>query len=130
MRSALIGSAAVKPARRNTLGERIEAPKVLRDDVYVQEAGGRAETLLAAARAYYFDVMSDLWATLADGSQPSERHLHYSPPPTHTSSAFASRWFSSSTKQQAAGQSIRRVPSIAASATVRERLTTALRKLR
>jgi len=72
---ALVESAAAKPARRYTLGERIEAPKVLRDDVYVQEAVGRAETLLAAARAYYFDVMGDLWATLLDGRQPPERQL-------------------------------------------------------
>src|SRR5215472_4879855 len=71
----LIESAAVKPARRYTLGERIEAPKVVRDDVYVQEAVGRAETLLAAARAYYFDVMGDLWATLLDGRQPSDRQI-------------------------------------------------------
>jgi len=54
---ALIESAAAKPVRRYTLGDRIEAPKVLRDDVYLQEAVGRAETLLAAARGYYFDVM-------------------------------------------------------------------------
>jgi indole-3-acetate monooxygenase len=72
---ALIGSAAAKPARRYTLGERIEAPKMLRDDVYVQEAVGRAETVLAAARAYYFNVMGELWATLLDGRQPSDRQL-------------------------------------------------------
>jgi indole-3-acetate monooxygenase len=71
----VIESAAAKPARRYTVGERIEAPKVLRDDVYVQDAVGRAETLLAAARAYYFDSMGDLWATLVDGRQPSERQL-------------------------------------------------------
>jgi indole-3-acetate monooxygenase len=71
----LVESAAAKPARRYTLGERIEAPKMLRDDVYVQEAVGRAETLLAAARAYYFGIMGDLWATLVYGSQPSERQL-------------------------------------------------------
>jgi len=71
----LIESAAGKPARRYTLGERIEAAKVLRDDVYIQEAVGRAETLLAAARAYLFDLMGDLWATLVDGRQPSERQL-------------------------------------------------------
>ena len=46
---------------------------MLRDDVYVQEAIGRAETLLAAARAYFFDVMGDLWVTLLDGRQPTER---------------------------------------------------------
>jgi indole-3-acetate monooxygenase len=71
----VIESAAAKPARRYTLGEHIEAPKVLRDDVYVQDAVGRAETLVAAARAYYFDFMGDLWATLVDGRQPSERQL-------------------------------------------------------
>ena len=72
---AVIESAAGKPARRYTVGERIEPPKVLRDDVYVQEAVGRAETLLAAARAYYFDVMGSLWATLLDGRQPSDRQV-------------------------------------------------------
>jgi alkylation response protein AidB-like acyl-CoA dehydrogenase len=72
---ALIESAAGKPARRYTVGERIEAPKLLHDDVYVQEAVGHAETLLAAARAYFFDVMGDLWATLTNGRQPSERQL-------------------------------------------------------
>jgi indole-3-acetate monooxygenase len=71
----LVKSSAGKPARRYTLGERIEAPKVLRDDVYVQETVGRAETALAAARAYYFDVMGDLWATLLEGRQPSERQI-------------------------------------------------------
>jgi alkylation response protein AidB-like acyl-CoA dehydrogenase len=57
------------------VGEHIEGPKVLRDDVYVQESVGRAETLLAAARAYYFDIMGDLWRTLLDHRQPSERQL-------------------------------------------------------
>jgi indole-3-acetate monooxygenase len=64
-----------KPARRYTVGERLEPSKLLRDDVYVQDAVGRAETLLAAARAYYFDLMGDLWATLTDGRQPSERQF-------------------------------------------------------
>jgi len=72
---AVIESAAAKPARRYTVGERIEGPKKLRDDVYVQEAVGRAETLLSAARAYYFDVMGDLWATLVDGRQPSDKQI-------------------------------------------------------
>jgi indole-3-acetate monooxygenase len=111
---AVIESAAGKPARRYTVGERIEAPKVLRDDVYVQEAVGRAETLLAAARAYFFDVMGDLWATA--GSRPSGS-LHYSPAPIRTSSASAWMWCSSSTRRQAARQFIRRGHSIAVCAT-------------
>jgi alkylation response protein AidB-like acyl-CoA dehydrogenase len=72
---AVIESAPSKPARRYTIGERIEAPGVLRDNVYVQEAVGRAETLLAAARAYFFNVMGDLWMTLLVGRQPSERQV-------------------------------------------------------
>jgi indole-3-acetate monooxygenase len=71
----LIESAAGKPARRYTLGERVEAAKVLRDDVYVQEAVGRAETLLTSARAHVFDVVGDLWASLVDGRQPSDRQM-------------------------------------------------------
>jgi alkylation response protein AidB-like acyl-CoA dehydrogenase len=71
----LIESAAAKPARRYTLGERVEAAKVLRDDVYVQEAVGRAEALLTSARAHVFDVVGDLWASLVDGRQPSDRQL-------------------------------------------------------
>jgi indole-3-acetate monooxygenase len=71
----VIESAAAKPARRYMVGERIEAAKLLRDEVHVQEAVGRAETLLAAARAHYFEVMGDLWATLLHGRQPSERQV-------------------------------------------------------
>jgi alkylation response protein AidB-like acyl-CoA dehydrogenase len=72
---ALTESAAIKPARRYTVGERIEDVKRLRDDVHVQDTVGRAETRLAAARAHYFEVMGDLWVTLLAGRQPSERQL-------------------------------------------------------
>ena len=72
---ALIETAAGKPARRYTLGERVEAPKVLHDDVYVQDAVARAETLLTSARAHTFHVVGDLWASLLDGRQPTDRQL-------------------------------------------------------
>jgi alkylation response protein AidB-like acyl-CoA dehydrogenase len=72
---AFVGSAASRPARCYTIGDAIELPKAVCDDVYVQEAVGRAETQLAAARAYYFDVMGDLWNTLIEGGQPSERQV-------------------------------------------------------
>src|SRR3984893_15791826 len=72
---AVIESAAAKPARGYTVGERIAPAQMLCDDVYVQAAVGRAETLLAAARAYFFDVMGDLWSTLLAGRQPSDRQL-------------------------------------------------------
>jgi hypothetical protein len=113
----LIESAAAKPARRYTLGDRIETPKVLRDDVYVQEEWD-AQRRPSPRRAR---IISMLWATCGQpcstvGSFPIGR-LHSSPPPFRASSAFASRWCSSSTRQQAAGQSTRRVHSTAACAT-------------
>jgi indole-3-acetate monooxygenase len=69
----LVASALAKPARRYTSGVRIEPAKRQCEDVYVQEVVGRAETMLAAARAYYFQVMGDLWATLVAGGAPSPR---------------------------------------------------------
>jgi alkylation response protein AidB-like acyl-CoA dehydrogenase len=69
----LVASALAKPARRYTSGVRIEPVKRQCEDVYVQEVVGRAETMLAAARAYYFQVMGDLWATLLAGGAPSPR---------------------------------------------------------
>ena len=71
----LIESAAGKLARRYTVGERVEPASVLRDDVYVQEAVGRAGTLLTSARAHVFDVVGDFWASLVDGRQPSDRQM-------------------------------------------------------
>jgi hypothetical protein len=39
----------------------------MRDDAFVQEAVGRAETMLSSARAYQFEVIGDLWTTLVNG---------------------------------------------------------------
>jgi indole-3-acetate monooxygenase len=72
---ALIANVGTRSARRYTLGDHLEAPKMLHHDVFVQEAVGRADTLLASVRAYYFDAMGDLWATLVAGGQPSEVQL-------------------------------------------------------
>lgn len=71
----LIETAAGKPARRYMLGDRMEAPKTMRDDVYVQEAVGRAETMLASARAHLFEVVGDIWATLSSGGEPTPRQI-------------------------------------------------------
>ena len=71
----LTETAAGKPARRYTVGERVEASNAFRDDVYVQDAVGRAETLLTSARAHVYDVFGDLWASLVDGRQLTERQL-------------------------------------------------------
>jgi alkylation response protein AidB-like acyl-CoA dehydrogenase len=67
----LVDIASKKPARRYTLGDRLEPPKMMRDDAFVQEAVGRAETMLSSARAYQFEVIGDLWTTLVKGSEPT-----------------------------------------------------------
>jgi alkylation response protein AidB-like acyl-CoA dehydrogenase len=72
---ALIDRAGGKPARRYTAGDHLEHPKMLRDEVLVQEAVGRADTLLTSARAYQFDVMGDVWASLQSGSQLSTTQI-------------------------------------------------------
>jgi alkylation response protein AidB-like acyl-CoA dehydrogenase len=81
---ALIDIAAKKPARLYTLGERLEQPKVMCDDVFVQEAVGRAETMLASARAYQFEVIGDLWTTLVNGKEPTPAQVaRFTTAPTH-----------------------------------------------
>ena len=47
----------------------------MRDDVFVQEAVGRAETMLTSARAYQFAVIGDLWATLVKGGEPTRAQI-------------------------------------------------------
>ncbi len=67
--------ASGKPARRYTLGEGIEPAKRLRDDVFVQEAVGRADALLTSARAHLFDVVDDMWESLVADKPLSEAQL-------------------------------------------------------
>jgi indole-3-acetate monooxygenase len=67
----LIETATNKNARRYTVGDRLEAPKMMRDDVFIQDAVGRADTMLTSARAHLFEVMGDFWDTLARGHEPN-----------------------------------------------------------
>jgi indole-3-acetate monooxygenase len=71
----LIETATNKAARRYTLGDHLEPAKMMRDDVFIQEAVGRAETMLTAARAHLFAVMGDLWSTLVDGHDPTPAQI-------------------------------------------------------
>ena len=68
---AMMEIATSKAARRYTLGESLEPAKMMRDEVFIQEAVGRADTMLTSARAHLFEVMGDLWSTLVSGREPS-----------------------------------------------------------
>jgi alkylation response protein AidB-like acyl-CoA dehydrogenase len=68
---AMLEIATRKAARRYTLGESLEPAKLMRDEVFIQDAVGRADTMLTAARAHVFEVMGDLWSTLVSGREPS-----------------------------------------------------------
>jgi hypothetical protein len=43
----------------------------MRDNVLIQHAVGRADTMLTSARGYLFEVMGDFWSTLVSGRSPS-----------------------------------------------------------
>jgi alkylation response protein AidB-like acyl-CoA dehydrogenase len=60
---ALIELAQSKPS---------EPRMLLRDEYHIQVAVAEADALVGAARAYTFDVIGDLWATLVAGDEPSE----------------------------------------------------------
>ncbi|HUC17224.1 MAG TPA: acyl-CoA dehydrogenase family protein [Acetobacteraceae bacterium] len=72
---ALVDIAQGKAARRYTLGKDLEPPKMMRDDVYVQEAVARAEIMLTAARACQFEVMGSFWESLTKGKEPSPTQM-------------------------------------------------------
>jgi indole-3-acetate monooxygenase len=68
---ATIEIATTKMARRYTIGDHLEPDRMMRDDVFIQQAIGRADTMLAAARNYFFGMMEDFWTSLVNGQEPS-----------------------------------------------------------
>jgi alkylation response protein AidB-like acyl-CoA dehydrogenase len=79
---ALIEIASRKTARRYTVGDSLEPAKLMRDEVFVQEAIGRAETMLTSARAHQFEVIGDLWTTLVGGGEPTPTQIaHFTTAP-------------------------------------------------
>jgi len=71
----LIETATNKTARRYTVGVHLEPARLMRDDVFIQEAVGRADTMLTSARAHLFEVMGDIWRTLVNGGQPTSAQI-------------------------------------------------------
>ena len=72
---ALIEIATSKAARRYTVGADLEPAKMMRDDVFIQQAVGQADTMLTAARGYLFEVMTDFWRTLVADEPPTPTQL-------------------------------------------------------
>jgi indole-3-acetate monooxygenase len=71
--------AGQRPSRRIAVGGTAMPVVALRDEDFVQDAVGRAEALLGAARSYLFEVIRDLYATLAAPRNPTARQLaHFS----------------------------------------------------
>ncbi|MBV8401786.1 MAG: acyl-CoA dehydrogenase family protein [Acetobacteraceae bacterium] len=68
---SLVEIATSKAARRYRVGEHLEPARMMRDDVFIQQAVGRADSMLTSARGYLFEVMSDFWSTLVAGGLPS-----------------------------------------------------------
>ena len=80
----LIETATSKTARRYTLGEHLEPAKMMRDDVFIQEAVGRAEMMLTSARA---PTCSRSWAicgALWSVARNLRRLRSPASPPLHT----------------------------------------------
>jgi indole-3-acetate monooxygenase len=67
--------AANRPARRMTVGFVAAPEKELKDEDYFQEAVGRAEALITAARSYAYTVASDFYDTLARLGEPTPKQL-------------------------------------------------------
>lgn len=66
--------AGTRPRRLTTVGGKLQAGE-LRDDAFVQDAVGRAEAILAAARAYLFNTISEVWDELVGGREIPPRPL-------------------------------------------------------
>jgi alkylation response protein AidB-like acyl-CoA dehydrogenase len=67
----LTAEAVRKPARQFRLDDRMETPRRLSENVYVQDAVARADAMVAAARSHVFQVIGELWETLIEGRRPT-----------------------------------------------------------
>jgi alkylation response protein AidB-like acyl-CoA dehydrogenase len=59
-----------RPSRRMTVAGAATPQRALRDEAFVQDAIGRAEARLGAARAYAYGVIGELYDTIAAGKPP------------------------------------------------------------
>ncbi len=73
----VIDQARSKKARQYRIGDHLEPPKKLAEDIHVQEAIVRANAILLSARAYAFQIIGELWETLVEARQPSPALLSH-----------------------------------------------------
>jgi alkylation response protein AidB-like acyl-CoA dehydrogenase len=80
----LIETVTNKAARRYTVGLHLEPARMMRDDVFIQDAVGRADAMLTSARAHLFEVIGDFWDTLVNNEQPTPAQIaHFTTTQTH-----------------------------------------------
>jgi alkylation response protein AidB-like acyl-CoA dehydrogenase len=66
-----IARAAIDALVELAQGKAAAPGMLLRDEPHIQAVVAEADALVGAARAYTFDVIGDLWATLVAGAEPS-----------------------------------------------------------
>jgi alkylation response protein AidB-like acyl-CoA dehydrogenase len=66
-----IARAAIDALTEMAQSKPSEPGMLLRDEPHIQAVVAEADALVGAARAYTFDVIGDLWATLVAGDEPS-----------------------------------------------------------
>jgi alkylation response protein AidB-like acyl-CoA dehydrogenase len=71
----MINEASHKDARPMVMGGKLVPTRKLRDEAFVQDAIGRAEAKLGAARAYAFEVIGDIWRGYQHHERLSERQI-------------------------------------------------------
>jgi len=71
----LIEAAGRRPTRPYTVGDKLSAARLLRDEPFVQEAIAKAEVMAGSARSYLYAATADLWAALVRNEFPSPRQV-------------------------------------------------------
>jgi len=71
----LLDAAGRRPTRPYSVGDKLSAAKLLRDEPFVQEAVAKAELVAGSARSYLYETTADLWAALVGRTMPSPQLL-------------------------------------------------------
>lgn len=63
----VLTAAGERPSRATVIDGELTPPRTLRDEPFVQDAVGRADTMLASTRAWLYQTIGELWDTLQAG---------------------------------------------------------------